>query len=77
VAPYRSRCRIDPEVLGQVRGEAVAVRRSDYYEKFVDRKTDHNKYAFAPDVVFFGSRARPVPSICRLRRFTLCDTVER
>jgi Rps23 Pro-64 3,4-dihydroxylase Tpa1-like proline 4-hydroxylase len=42
---------IDPEVLEQVRAEAVAVRRSDNYEKFVDRKTDHNKYAFAPDVV--------------------------
>ena len=42
---------IDPEVLEQVREEAAAVRRSDYYEKFVDRKTDHNKYAFAPDVV--------------------------
>jgi 2OG-Fe(II) oxygenase superfamily len=41
----------DPDVLDQVRLEATAVRRSDYYEKFVDRKTDHNKYAFAPDVV--------------------------
>jgi hypothetical protein len=27
---------IDPEVLEQVRGEAAAVRRSDYYEKFVE-----------------------------------------
>jgi len=42
---------IDPEVLDQVRREAAAVKRSEYYEKFVDRKTDHNKYAFAPDVV--------------------------
>jgi Rps23 Pro-64 3,4-dihydroxylase Tpa1-like proline 4-hydroxylase len=42
---------IDPEVLKQVRKEAAAVRRSDYYEKFVDRKSDHNKYAFTPDVV--------------------------
>ena len=42
---------VDPEVLNKVRDEASAVRRSDYYEKFVDRKTDHNKYAFAPDVV--------------------------
>ena len=41
----------DPEVLEQVRGEAAAVRRSEYYEKFVDRKSDHNKYAFAPDAV--------------------------
>ncbi len=42
---------IDPEVLEQVRQEAAAVRRSEYYEKFVDRKSDHNKYAFAPDAV--------------------------
>ncbi|MGO9038041.1 MAG: 2OG-Fe(II) oxygenase [Steroidobacteraceae bacterium] len=42
---------IDPEVLERVRSEAAIVRRSEYYEKFVDRKTDHNKYAFAPDVV--------------------------
>jgi hypothetical protein len=42
---------VDPEVLDRVRAEAAAVRRSSYYEKFVDRKTDHNKYAFAPDVV--------------------------
>lgn len=42
---------IDPEVLERVRLEAAAVRRSDYYEKFVDRKTDHNKYAFSPDVI--------------------------
>jgi hypothetical protein len=42
---------IDPEVLTRVREEASAVRHSSYYEKFVDRKTDHNKYAFAPDVV--------------------------
>lgn len=42
---------VDPEVLSKVRDEASAVRRSSYYEKFMDRKTDHNKYAFAPDVV--------------------------
>ncbi|MGO9801606.1 MAG: 2OG-Fe(II) oxygenase [Candidatus Binatus sp.] len=42
---------IDPELLERVRKEAAAVRRADYYEKFVDRKSDHNKYAFAPDVV--------------------------
>ena len=42
---------VDPEALNLVRAEASAVRRSSYYEKFVDRKTDHNKYAFAPDVV--------------------------
>jgi Rps23 Pro-64 3,4-dihydroxylase Tpa1-like proline 4-hydroxylase len=42
---------VDPAVLSKVLDEASAVRRSSYYEKFVDRKTDHNKYAFAPDVV--------------------------
>jgi Rps23 Pro-64 3,4-dihydroxylase Tpa1-like proline 4-hydroxylase len=42
---------IDPEVLELVRKEAAAVRRSDYYEKFVDRKSDHNKYAYTPDAV--------------------------
>jgi Rps23 Pro-64 3,4-dihydroxylase Tpa1-like proline 4-hydroxylase len=42
---------VDPEVLDKVRNEASAVKRSSYYEKFVDRKTDHNKYAFAPDIV--------------------------
>jgi Rps23 Pro-64 3,4-dihydroxylase Tpa1-like proline 4-hydroxylase len=42
---------IDPDVLSIVQREAAAVRRGKYYEKFVDRKTDHNKYAFSPDVV--------------------------
>jgi len=42
---------IDPDVLSQVQREAAAVRRAKYYEKFVDRKSDHNKYAFTPDVV--------------------------
>jgi Rps23 Pro-64 3,4-dihydroxylase Tpa1-like proline 4-hydroxylase len=42
---------IDPDVLCNVQREAAAVRRGKYYEKFVDRKTDHNKYAFSPDVV--------------------------
>jgi hypothetical protein len=42
---------VDPQILDKVRDEAVAVKHSSYYEKFVDRKTDHNKYAFAPDVV--------------------------
>jgi Rps23 Pro-64 3,4-dihydroxylase Tpa1-like proline 4-hydroxylase len=42
---------VDPEILNQVRDEASVVRRSSYYEKFLDRKTDHNKYAFAPEVV--------------------------
>jgi Rps23 Pro-64 3,4-dihydroxylase Tpa1-like proline 4-hydroxylase len=42
---------LDPQLLEKVRQEAASVRRSEYYEKFVDRKTDHNKYAYAPDVV--------------------------
>jgi Rps23 Pro-64 3,4-dihydroxylase Tpa1-like proline 4-hydroxylase len=42
---------VDPEVLEKVRQEAAVVRRTEYYEKFVDRKTDHNKYAFKPDAV--------------------------
>src|SRR5277367_2521834 len=42
---------IDPEVLELVRGQAAAVQHAEYYEKFVDRKTDHNKYAFKPDAV--------------------------
>jgi Rps23 Pro-64 3,4-dihydroxylase Tpa1-like proline 4-hydroxylase len=42
---------IDPEVLSKVQREAAAVSRGKYYEKFVDRKSDHNKYAFTPDVV--------------------------
>jgi Rps23 Pro-64 3,4-dihydroxylase Tpa1-like proline 4-hydroxylase len=42
---------IDAEVLEKVRQEAALVRRTEYYEKFVDRKTDHNKYAFKPDAV--------------------------
>jgi len=42
---------LDPQLLEKVREEAASVRRSEYYEKFVDRKTDHNKYAYAPDVV--------------------------
>jgi Rps23 Pro-64 3,4-dihydroxylase Tpa1-like proline 4-hydroxylase len=42
---------MDPDVLARVQQEAAAVRRSEYYEKFVDRKTDHNKYAFSSAVV--------------------------
>src|SRR3984957_18455450 len=42
---------MDPDVLSQVQREAAAVRRTKYYEKFVDRKSDHNKFAFTPDVV--------------------------
>jgi Rps23 Pro-64 3,4-dihydroxylase Tpa1-like proline 4-hydroxylase len=41
----------DSALLTKVQEEASLVRRSSYYEKFVDRKTDHNKYAFKPEVV--------------------------
>jgi hypothetical protein len=41
----------DPELLEQVRREASATDRSKRYAKFLDRKTDHNKFAFLPDVV--------------------------
>jgi Rps23 Pro-64 3,4-dihydroxylase Tpa1-like proline 4-hydroxylase len=42
---------IDPGHLERVREEAVAVDRARRYAKFLDRKTDHNKFAFTPDVV--------------------------
>jgi hypothetical protein len=42
---------IDPDCLEQVREEAAAVDRGRRYAKFLDRKTDHNKFAFTPDVV--------------------------
>lgn len=41
----------DPEQLERVRQEAAAVDRSRRYAKFLDRKTDHNKFAFLPDAV--------------------------
>jgi hypothetical protein len=41
----------DPQALGEVMGEVDAVDRSKRYAKFLDRETDHNKYAFFPDVV--------------------------
>jgi hypothetical protein len=41
----------DPECLERVRREASAIDRSKRYAKFLDRKTDHNKFAFLPDVV--------------------------
>jgi 2OG-Fe(II) oxygenase superfamily len=41
----------DPYRLDRVRLEATAVDRSSRYAKFTDRKTDHNKFAFLPDVV--------------------------
>jgi hypothetical protein len=42
---------IAAESLERVREEAVTVDRERRYAKFMDRKTDHNKFAFAPDVV--------------------------
>lgn len=42
---------IDPDLLDAVRLEATAVDRSKRYAKFLDRKTDHNKFAFMPDMV--------------------------
>ncbi len=42
---------IDPESLERVRAEALAVDRARRYAKFLDRKTDHNKFAFTPDAV--------------------------
>jgi 2OG-Fe(II) oxygenase superfamily len=41
----------DPARLERVRLEAAATDRSKRYAKFLDRKTDHNKFAFLPDVV--------------------------
>ncbi len=40
-----------PEVLDEVREEALTVDIGKRYAKFLDRKTDHNKFAFKPDVV--------------------------
>ncbi len=42
---------VDPEWLERVRLEAATIDRSKRYAKFLDRKTDHNKFAFLPDVV--------------------------
>lgn len=42
---------VDPDWLERVRLEASAIDRSKRYAKFLDRKTDHNKFAFLPDVV--------------------------
>jgi Rps23 Pro-64 3,4-dihydroxylase Tpa1-like proline 4-hydroxylase len=41
----------DPAQLEQVRLEASAVDKAKRYAKFLDRKTDHNKFAFLPDAV--------------------------
>jgi 2OG-Fe(II) oxygenase superfamily len=40
-----------PDALNEVLAEVDAVDRSKRYAKFLDRKTDHNKFAFFPDVV--------------------------
>ena len=42
---------IAPDSLERVRKEAVAVDPARRYAKFLDRRTNHNKFAFAPDVV--------------------------
>jgi hypothetical protein len=41
----------DPKVLDAVVAEVDALDRNKRYAKFIDRKTDHNKFAFYPDVV--------------------------
>ena len=41
----------DSQTLSGVLSEANAVDRSRRYAKFVDRKTDHNKFAFFPEAV--------------------------
>jgi len=41
----------DPKALSEVLAEVDAVDRSKRYAKFLDRKTDHNKFTFFPDVV--------------------------
>ena len=41
----------DQKVVADVLAEVNAVDRSKRYAKFLDRKTDHNKFAFFPDIV--------------------------
>jgi hypothetical protein len=41
----------DPKALNEVLAEVDVVDRSKRYAKFLDRETDHNKFAFFPDVV--------------------------
>jgi 2OG-Fe(II) oxygenase superfamily len=41
----------DPGALGDVLKEVESIDRSKRYAKFLDRETDHNKFAFFPDVV--------------------------
>ena len=42
---------IDPKLLRPILAEVDAVDRSQRYAKFLDRKTDHNKFAFYPEAV--------------------------
>ncbi len=41
----------DSRTLGGVLSEVNALDRSQRYAKFLDRKTDHNKFAYFPEVV--------------------------
>jgi hypothetical protein len=41
----------DSEILHRILAEVDAVDRSRRYAKFLDRKTDHNKFAYFPEVV--------------------------
>src|SRR5260370_22461705 len=41
----------DPKALQEVLDEVAAVDRTKRYAKLLDRETDHNKFAFFPDVV--------------------------
>jgi hypothetical protein len=41
----------DSKALAEVMAEVDAIDRSKRYAKFLDRETDHNKFAFFPDVV--------------------------
>jgi hypothetical protein len=41
----------DPQTLHGILSEVNAVDRSQRYAKFLDRKTDHNKFAFFPEAV--------------------------
>jgi hypothetical protein len=42
---------IDSQILDPILTEVNAVDRSQRYAKFLDRKTDHNKFAFFPEAV--------------------------
>jgi Rps23 Pro-64 3,4-dihydroxylase Tpa1-like proline 4-hydroxylase len=42
---------IDPQLLRLILAEVDAVDRSRRYAKFLDRQTDHNKFAFYPEAV--------------------------